>query len=274
MKKGLVITLIVVLVLVLGFFGYNSLLKPMLSTAKAVKISVYGVPNDWRDGGTALENAFMKQNPNITVEDIPYVADSLTFIKTRAAANDLPDITEINNDEAGLRLASEGKMMDLKDLECVKHVSQRLINDYTLPDGTVFGIPQGFSTSFIFYNKDIFNEVGISALPTDFDEFIAVCQKIKDKGITPMSIPANDPVSGGFPYDFLVANLLGEKLGLGGYEKALKEGSLDLTVPEGIEVFKKVQMLSKYFPIGVTSCTETMAHDLFAQRKVAMVFAG
>jgi len=52
---------------------------------------------------------------------------------------------------------------------------------------------------FIFttmYNKDLFAEAGISSTPTNWEEFLDVCQKLVDAGITPLTvdnayIPAN-----------------------------------------------------------------------------------
>jgi len=52
---------------------------------------------------------------------------------------------------------------------------------------------------FIFvtqYNKDLFEEAGITSLPTNWDEFLEVCQMLLDAGITPITMdnsymPAN-----------------------------------------------------------------------------------
>jgi ABC-type glycerol-3-phosphate transport system substrate-binding protein len=247
--------------------------KSVSNEAKEVTISVFGVPNDWRDAGNLLEETFMKKYPNIKIEDIAYVADSITFIKTRAAAGDLPDITEINNDETGLRLAKDGKMMDLKGLEDTKHISAKLLQAYTLEDGKVFGLPQGSSTSFIYYNKDIFKSVGIQKVPTDLEEFLADCKIIQDSGTTPIALPGMDPWSIGFTYDWMWANMLGANSG-SGYEKSFKDGTFSLDNAEGIEVMKNVQSVSKFFQKGVTSASETAAFDLFAQKKVAMAFGG
>lgn len=44
---------------------------------------------------------------------------------------------------------------------------------------------------FIFdmvYNKTIFKEAGVEAVPATWDEFLAACQKIKDAGYTPLTV--------------------------------------------------------------------------------------
>lgn len=241
--------------------------------SKEVTLTSYAVPNDWKEGGQALYDAFMKKNPNIKVEDIPYTTDSLTFLRTRGAVNDLPDVHEINNDEAGLLFAKEGKLMDLRDLEAAKHVYPTLLKEYTISSGLVFGFTQGSSTAFIYYNKELFKELGLE-VPTNFDDFIAVCEKIKAKGIAPIGLAGQDPWNTEFAFDWIYANQVAVTLGPGEYQKKLADGSFSLNNPEGIEVFKKIKKLSSYFQKGVTSASETSTQDLFAQKKVAMTLAG
>ena len=54
--------------------------------------------------------------------------------------------------------------------------------------GTLKSIPyQPFLFSF-FYNKDLFDQAGIEKEPTTWAEFLDVCQKLKDAGITPMTM--------------------------------------------------------------------------------------
>ena len=42
-------------------------------------------------------------------------------------------------------------------------------------------------TSGVYYRKDIFEKLGID-VPTNFDEFVAACAKLKENGITPITI--------------------------------------------------------------------------------------
>jgi raffinose/stachyose/melibiose transport system substrate-binding protein len=240
---------------------------------KVVTLTCYAVPNDWKEGGQALYAAFMKKYPNIKIEDIPYTTDSLTFLRTRAAVNDLPDIHEINNDETGILLAKEGKLMDLKGLAAAKHVYPGLLKEYTISSGLVFGLTQGSSTAFIYYNKELFSELGLQ-IPTCYDEFVAVCDKIKAKGITPIGLAGQDPWNTEFLFDWIYANQVAIKLGPGGYQKALQDGTFSIDNPEGLAVMQKIKKISSYFQKGVTNDTETSTQDLFAKKKVAMTLAG
>lgn len=53
--------------------------------------------------------------------------------------------------------------------------------------GTLKSIPYQPNVFAFFYNKDLFEEAGIEAVPTTWDEFLDVCQKLKDAGITPIT---------------------------------------------------------------------------------------
>ena len=260
---------------IVGAFSVLLALTAMSCAVKPKEITLtsYAVPNDWKAGGQALYDAFMKKYPNIKIEDVPYTTDSLTFLRTRGAVNDLPDVHEINNDESGLLFAKEGKLMDLKGLAAAKHVYPTLLKEYTIASGLVFGFTQGSSTAFIYYNKDLFKEMGLQ-VPTNLDDFFAVCDKIKAKGITPIGLAGQDPWNTEFPFDWIYANQVAVTLGPGGYQKQLQDGKFSLDNPEGIEVFKKIKQLSSYFQKGVTNDSETSTQDLFAKKKVAMTFAG
>lgn len=54
--------------------------------------------------------------------------------------------------------------------------------------GTLKTIPYQPNVFAFFYNKDLFDQAGITAVPATWDEFLTVCQQLKDAGITPMTM--------------------------------------------------------------------------------------
>lgn len=52
-------------------------------------------------------------------------------------------------------------------------------------------VPLNFATACVFYNIEIFNEVGIST-PTNWSEFLDACSKIKAAGYTPITASGVD----------------------------------------------------------------------------------
>lgn len=56
-----------------------------------------------------------------------------------------------------------------------------------LGGGTTKSIPYQPSTFVVMYNKAIFEEAGITAVPKTWDEFLAACEAIKGKGKIPLT---------------------------------------------------------------------------------------
>jgi multiple sugar transport system substrate-binding protein/raffinose/stachyose/melibiose transport system substrate-binding protein len=42
---------------------------------------------------------------------------------------------------------------------------------------------------YVYYNKELFEKAGISSPPQSWDEWMEVCQKLKNAGITPIALP-------------------------------------------------------------------------------------
>lgn len=57
-----------------------------------------------------------------------------------------------------------------------------------LPPAKLYGIPIQLTTVNLYYNKDIFNEIGVTEPPKTISELIAVTQKAKDAGYIGFSL--------------------------------------------------------------------------------------
>ena len=95
-----------------------------------------------------------------------------------------------------------------KDYES-KHGNETLfkIARAAYEDGTLHSIPYQPSIFGFFYNKTLFDKAGIKEVPTTWDELDAVCAKLKDAGITP--ITADDAYMTSF-IGYHLARLVGE----------------------------------------------------------------
>ena len=118
--------------------------------------------------------AFNEMYPNITVEittDTNYADDALMHLQS----GDYETIMMIPAvDKADL----SNYFLSYGDLETM----QGEINYATTWEygGEVYGVPSTATTQGIVYNKKVFEEAGITELPTTPDEFIAALQAIKD----------------------------------------------------------------------------------------------
>ena len=139
--------------------------------------------NDWFTGtgmdGTNFVAKFEEANPGIKLNlEVVSWNDVYTVVSTRISNNNAPDILNI---DVFANYASEGLLMPVKD-----YCPEELYNDFfpsfieqSVIDGTVWAVPDLASARALYYNKDIFDEVGIE-VPTTWDELKDACQAIKD----------------------------------------------------------------------------------------------
>lgn len=73
--------------------------------------------------------------------------------------------------------------------------------------GSLKGIPYQPYTSGIFYNKAMFEEAGIEEEPETWDEFLDVCEKIKEAGYAPLAL---DDAYVLYNYGYHLARYIGE----------------------------------------------------------------
>lgn len=118
---------------------------------------------------------FQKLYPNINIE-YQAVTDYAEDMTLRLTTDDWGDIcmipTTIDKAELPNEFVSFGDVDTLSE----KYI---MLNNYAY-DGQVYGIPSTGNAQGIVYNKAVFEEAGITELPTTPDEFLEDLQLIKD----------------------------------------------------------------------------------------------
>jgi raffinose/stachyose/melibiose transport system substrate-binding protein len=74
-------------------------------------------------------------------------------------------------------------------------------------NGQQYAIPYNVGVVGFWYNKDLFAKAGISAPPTTWPDFLADVKKLRDAGITPISIGSKDQWPDAFYWDYLAVKL-------------------------------------------------------------------
>ncbi len=87
----------------------------------------------------------------------------------------------------------------------------------SLTDGQLMSIPYQPFIFDMFYNPEIFEAAGVTAVPTTWAEFLDVCQKIKDAGFIPLT--CDDAY-----IDCLFGYHMARYIGADGVSKVVKEG--------------------------------------------------
>ena len=139
--------------------------------------------NEWFLGsgmdGTNFVDKFEAENPGIKLNlDVVSWNDVYTEVDTRIANNNAPDILNI---DVFANYANEGLLLPVSD-----YCPEELFNDFfpsfidqSVIDDTVWAVPDLASARALFYNIDMFEEVGIE-VPTTWSELEDACQAIVD----------------------------------------------------------------------------------------------
>lgn len=145
-----------------------------------------------------LTAKFMQKNPNIKVEFIPTAFDEA--LKTWKLAMDSdtgPDVGYIGSGGPFLvASAKAGKLLDLAPAAKEMGWDKRIVpwDNVTLYNpfnGSVYGTPYDYALVGVYYNKDIFKQLGL-AVPKTWQEFESAIAAIKAKGITPFAVGGLD----------------------------------------------------------------------------------
>lgn len=129
----------------------------------------------------ALIEQYESENPNIKFERtyIPF-ADLKTKLLQGIAGNSLPDIVVIDNPdhqsfiEAGV-FADITK--EVEDWGQADKYYQGAMDSAKL-DGKYYGIPNNSNALAIYYNKELFEQAGVTEIPKTWDEFTETSKKL------------------------------------------------------------------------------------------------
>ena len=121
--------------------------------------------------------------PNVEIE-YQFIDNSNydTIIDTQLSAGEGPDII-CESPGSALKHAKLGYLEALDDLAADYSSAGTSVYGY---DGNTYALPGISWFEGIYYNKEIFEENNIE-LPKTFDEFLDVCSKFQEAGITPLA---------------------------------------------------------------------------------------
>lgn len=134
-------------------------------------------------------------------------------------------------------------------------------------DGKTYMIPTaGDVTNVIFYNKAVFNDLGLQP-PTTWEEFLQVCDTIKQAGITPLVIGNSDLWTAGNWVAHVISRVVGEDA----YSEAMQLKQ-PFNTPDFVKAYGYVQELwdKGYINENVTASSDSEADMLFLNGSGAM----
>ncbi len=135
----------------------------------------------------AIADKFEEENPNIKVEiELTPYKDYFTTLETAATGGTAPDVFWMNAPHA-TEYARGGMLIELSDyiadseLVSKEDFPESLINLYTI-DGNWYGMPKGFDTIAVWYNKELFDNAGVAYPTSDWtwDDFVETAKQLTD----------------------------------------------------------------------------------------------
>lgn len=165
---------------------------------------------------------FNKSQDRITVEQ-EYQKDASNIIKIKFASDEVPDI--MTTYEQGF--VDEGKYMDITEQnEWWDRMSPDMKAACTdVKQGKTFRVCTNMTMAGFFYNKEIFEELGIEEFPRQWDEFVAMLEKIKTEksDVVPWFIFGSEAWHLGHLIEFIPHGYVKSELGTLEAKKAMLE---------------------------------------------------
>ena len=138
-------------------------------------------------------------------------------------------------------------------------------------NGEYYGVPRTWGLVGLFYNKQLFEQAGITELPTTWTEFLATVQTLKDAGITPISLGEGETWTGHFWWVYLATRIGGQAGFLAAYDRS---GSFaDAPFVEAGERLKELVDMEP-FPNGFLAMGHNDSEGYFGDGKAAMILMG
>lgn len=235
-------------------------------SAEKVKLTI----GSWRTEDVAKYEKvialFNETNPDIQVEFNPTKnTEYNTVLNTALQAGEGPDIFHLRPYAAGLKLAEAGFVEPITDINGLDQYSEDYLAASKGTDGEQYGVPLNISSTQFFYNKKIFTDQGLE-VPTTWDEFIEVNEKLLDAGITPIAMGTKEGWLLSLTHGIVGAGVLDGNA----YADKLVTGDTDFTDPAFVESIEAMNDLKKYFPANSEGLGMDDIRTIFAMEQAAM----
>jgi raffinose/stachyose/melibiose transport system substrate-binding protein len=141
-----------------------------------------------------VADEFEADHPNVTIKVEGFQNEELqrTLIPNALRSGDAPDLFQQWG--AG-ELAAQVRAGQVKDISADVTDEIAAIGGTVAPwqvDGKTYGLPFSFGIEGFWYNKDLFAQAGIDAVPTTLDELYADIDLLKAANIVPIAVGAGD----------------------------------------------------------------------------------
>ena len=222
-----------------------------------------------------IAKQYQEENPDLDfsfeVENISDRTAYLQKLKILAASDELPEWFDSDPDTWFADIVADGKAYSFDDLYKELGMYDQIFDiskEYArLSDGSLNLMTLQCNTEYFFYNKDLFEQAGITEVPKTFDELLEDCQILQDADILPITMGGDWPILRYF------AQIPFRMTGNTYIENAVSgEGSFGEEA--GLKGAQFIQDIAQYFQEGWSSADYDTMIDLFASGQAAIMYNG
>ncbi len=253
----------------------------MVCMAQAKTISFLSIWAEDADNGkllTDLSAKYKEDHPDFDFELELVASDNLQQkVATLAVSNDLPDVfayesgtplkTMIENDYV-LNVSEALRELGVED--CIDAGAYSFLTNLVGTED-LYDLPLGLNVEGFWYNKALFEQAGIEAAPTTWDEMLDDCEKLMAAGIQPFAVGGADQ----WPATRIINAYVMRKLGVDAMNK-MAAGEMKYTDPGMVEAAQMLQdMCNKgYFGVGPTTVDQNTAAQMILAGEAAILYNG
>ena len=134
-------------------------------------------------------------------------------------------------------------------------------------DGKIYAIPLNIAAACVFYNTEMFENAGITTMPTDWNGMLDACEKLQSAGYTPITISAGTA--------WCLSMLAGYLCDSEGVDlEALNNGTASWLDSNVVNASNKLVEISQYFQPTAAGDTNDVATANFYNEEAAMLIQG
>ncbi|WP_428768680.1 extracellular solute-binding protein [Treponema sp. HNW] len=217
-------------------------------------------------------DAFQKKHPKIKVKQTAIKnTEYNTILSASLQGGGGPDVF-MGRAYGGLKpLADSGYVLALDDLvpELKSYSEPAKSGARSVTDGKIYGLPALSQAIFCYYNKDVYNKLGLK-VPTTWAEFISNLETCKKSGIVPLANGSKD----GWTVETLMGGIGPNFYGANDFFNAVTTGKTTFEDPRFVEAVKKIGELRPYMPELFTGVGYTDIQGSFINEMSAHMIGG
>ena len=230
----------------------------------------------WRSDDVEQMNrifdAFHAEHPNITVEfDPSNPSEYNAALRTQLEGGTAPDLFYLRSFSTSRQLYEEGFLEPLDDVENLQaNFTEAARSPWATDDGLAYGVPFIAVSHGIYYNQDLFDELGLT-VPETWEELLTTAQAVQDAEYDAFANASGD--------EWTIAEIVFMNLAptfIGGREGRLAylSGERCFNDENAVAAFQAVADLAPYFPDGQEALNYYDSQQLFILGEAAMWLGG